>query len=255
MADDGELDALLLAAGEAPPATRILYRDDIAAHGESAIERLATDEWLFDPRYAAFAIRTIQRAGELGARQAAIDALRRARPLTNDARLQADIEQALKTFGERTRPAPSTRNSGPVRSNEGAMSVEDLVVGACYRRRSLHIAGLGGNWQKGISYPANGTYVLLFSDPSKVTEYGYKDQPSGERDYRYFGEWNGAGDMSLTGGNQVIVDRSPELYLFTDAPCGRLFRGRFEFMSWERERTTRDGQELTAIVFHLRRAT
>jgi hypothetical protein len=95
----------------------------------------------------------------------------------------------------------------------------------------------------------------LFSDPSKISEYGYKDQPVGDLGYRYFGEWNGAGDMTMTGGNQVIVERSPELYLFTGASRGRLFRGRFEFDSWERERTTRDGRELTAIVFILRRAT
>ena len=45
------------------------------------------------------------------------------------------------------------------------MAPEDLVEDKVYKRRDLHDAGLGGNQQKGISYPADGTYVLLFSDP------------------------------------------------------------------------------------------
>jgi hypothetical protein len=53
------------------------------------------------------------------------------------------------------------------------MAPEDLVVGRVYRRRELHLAGLGGNWQSGISYPADGTYVLLFSDPDARQEHGY----------------------------------------------------------------------------------
>jgi hypothetical protein len=134
------------------------------------------------------------------------------------------------------------------------MSVEDLVVGSSYHRRTLHLAGLGGSWQGGISYPADGTYALLFSDPSKENEYGYKDHPIGDSGYLYFGEWGGSGDMSMTRGNHAIVSRSPELYLFTVAPAGRLFRGRFEFVSWERQPTARDGHERMAIVFTLRLA-
>ena len=210
--------------------------------------------WLPDPHYAAFAIRTIRRAGELGARSEAIAALEEARLNIHDDRLRSDIDEALSGLGHRAvtraKPRPKSRSTtSPV------LSVEDLVIGICYQRRALHEAGLGGNRQKGISYPADGTYVLLFSDPSKVSDYGYKDQPVGDDGYQYFGEWSGAGDMSMTGGNRVIVDRSPELYLFTEAPCGRMFRGRFEYVGWERQRTTRDGHELTAIVFTLHRVT
>ena len=232
-----------------------MFRDGIAAHGEDAIRRLAGEAWLLDPHYAAFATRTIRRAGEQGSREAAIQALRSARPRINDERHQADIDDALKALGERGRPAAKTKASSQNTTTVTPMSVDDLVTGSCYHRRSLHRAGLGGNWQRGISYPAHGTYALLFSDPSKVSEYGYKDQPVGGLGYRYFGEWNGAGDMTITGGNQVIVDRSPDLYLFTAASCGQLLLGRFEFVSWERERAARDGRELTAIVFTLRRAT
>ncbi|HET7168490.1 MAG TPA: hypothetical protein VFI69_04750, partial [Candidatus Limnocylindrales bacterium] len=65
--DDSELDGLLIAAAEAPPDTRIQYRDRIAAFGDSAVERLVSREWIGDLRYAAFAIRTIGRAGTFGA--------------------------------------------------------------------------------------------------------------------------------------------------------------------------------------------
>lgn len=134
------------------------------------------------------------------------------------------------------------------------MTVEDLVVGTCYRRRDLHLAGLGGNWQTGISYPADGTYCLLFSDPSKASDYGYRDSPDGEDGYRYFGRWDGTGDMTLSGGNQAVLDRSPELYLFTEAACGQVYRGRYMCLGWEEELATRDGQQHKAIVFRLRRA-
>jgi hypothetical protein len=133
------------------------------------------------------------------------------------------------------------------------MDVTELVAGRCYRRRELHAAGLGGNWQKGISYPADGNYCLLFSDPSKAGEFGYRDAPVGENGYRYFGEWDGSGDMAMAGGNQAIVDRSPELYLFTRADCGHVFRGRYMCEGHETELTTRDGREHRAIVFTLRR--
>lgn len=249
-----ELDGLLIAAGEAPPETRIMFRDRIAAYGDEAIRRLAGEAWLLDPRYGAFAIRTIQRAGELGARQKAIEALRAARPKIRDARHLADVDMSLTALGVRTGPAAKAKISARNPTTTSVVSVDDLVVGSCYKRLGLHRSGLGGNRQKGISYPARGTHALLFSDSSKASEYGYKDQPVGDLGSRYFGEWNGAGDMSMTAGNKVIVDRSPELYLFNAAPCGQAFRGRFGFVSWEREPTTRDGRGLMAIVFTLRLA-
>ena len=240
-----------MAAGEAPPETRISYRDRIAVHGSDAIGRLLGTAWIGDPRYAAFAIRTIGRAGELGARDAAVTGLGAAlaRDLTKTHR--DDVVAALKALGVEHPKRPKGPNKAArVRSAE--LALEDLVVGRCYTRTELHDS-LGGNRQRGISYPADGYHCLLFSDPSKASEYGYRDAPVGEHGYRYFGEWNGPGNMAMTGGNRVILDRSPELYLFTTAECGQVFRGQHSCEEWETEETTRDGQSRTAIVFQLRR--
>lgn len=72
-------------------------------------------------------------------------------------------------------------------------------------------------------------------------------------EYRYYGEWHGTGDMSFSGGNQAILDRSPELHLFLAATGGHRYDGRFECLGYELEGTTRDSREFTAIVFRLRR--
>lgn len=253
MANDDRLSALLLAAGEAPPNTRIMFRDDIAAFGEDAIRRLSGEHWILDSQYAAFAIRTIQRAGELGPRKAAIEVLRRARPDVSSERLRADIDAALIALGAPTRPAAKPRPAGKQTTSAPAMSVEDLAVDSCYRRRDLHASGLGGSPQSGISYRRDGTHVLLFSNPDKASEYGYKDQPVGDVGYRYFGAWNGPGDMTMTRANKAVADRSPELYLLTQAACGYVFRGQFELLNWQLERAARDGREDQAIVFNLQR--
>jgi hypothetical protein len=249
--DIAELDELLIAAGEAPPESRIEYRDRIAAFGDAAVERLAAPEWIGDPHYAAFAVRTIGRVAGSGSARA-IDELRRALDFVANDALRRDIEFELAGVDTRASKPRPRRRQAPATPTR-AMSVDDLRVGDCYQRRSLHLAGLGGNWQRGISYPRDGTYCLLFSDPSKASEYGYRDAPMGSDGYKYYGEWNGPGDMTMTGGNRVILDRSPELYLFTDATCGRLYRGRFECLRWDWERTVRDGREFRAIVFELRR--
>jgi hypothetical protein len=246
-----DLDALLIAAAEAPPESRISFRDQIAANGEAAIERLMEPAWIGDPKYAAFSIRTIAKAGEFGAEAAAIRALKTALAIVIDDWHRKDIETALSQLGA-PRKSPIGRKPKATRA-AAPIAPEDLVVGTCYKRSDLHDGGLGGNRQKGISYPADGTHCLLFSDPSKVTEYGYRDQPLGDDKYRYFGEWSGSGDMTMTGGNSVIADRSPELYLFTTASCGRMFRGRFGLVSWAEEPAIRDGRRFQAIVFTLER--
>lgn len=249
-----ELSRLLIAAGEAPPDQRILLRDPIAVFGVEAIQALEDDAWIGDPRYAAFAIRAMTKAGELGAGSEAVAALRRAidRGLSDVHR--TDAAAAIQQLGgsvasPRARP---THRDPPAKGPRTDLS--DLVEGRCYRRLDLHLGGLGGGRKKGISYPAMGTYALLFSDPAKVSEYGYRDAPVGHREYRYFGEWDGTPKMSISGGNKAIVDRSPELYLFTEVACGKVYRGRFELVTWEREATTRDGRHQVAIVFHLMKA-
>lgn len=139
------------------------------------------------------------------------------------------------------------------RGSRALMAPEDLVKDRVYRRRAdLHEHGLGGNWQKGISYPASGTYALLFSDPSSEHAYGYRDSwLPGDR-YRYYGEWDGTGDMTMTGGNAAIRDRSPELYLFVAAHGGHRYVGRHALASTSTARAARDGREFQAIVFELR---
>jgi hypothetical protein len=250
--DIAELDALLIAAAEAPPERRIQYRDPIAQFGDAAVARLATPEWIGDPHYAAFSIRTIGRAAAFGATRASTELGRALDFVANDA-LRRDIEFELDRAGSKRAKNPKSTSGNRSSHTAAPMSVDDLEVDACYHRRDLHLAGLGGNWQRGISYPSSGTYCLLFSDSSTASIYGYRDAPNGSDGYRYYGEWNGPGDMTMSGGNQAVLDRSPELYLFTEAACGRVFRGRFECIDWTWERTVRDSKELRAIVFELRR--
>jgi hypothetical protein len=248
-----ELDRLLIAAGEAPPDQRILLRDPLAAFGAQAITRLTDPVWIADPKYSAFALRVIAKAADFGAREEAIRALKQARTVVPSDVQRADIVALLASLGATPVRSPGRTKSEPDRALAVAMDLDELVVDGCYKRRALHLAGLGGSWRTGISYPAHGTHCLLFSDPSKATEYGYRDAPT-EYGYRYFGRWDGQGDMTLTGGNQVILDRSPELYLFTQASCGYVFRGRFACSGVEWEMTTRDGREARAVVFKLERA-
>lgn len=245
------LDDLLVAAGEAPPESRIEFRDRIASYGREAIARLMNPAWVGDPKYAPFAVRTIAQAAAYGAPQEAVDALRRALAEVNTETQRADIAAALATLGAK-KPKRSRRSPQAPRIRSTALTLGDLVEGRCYSRSELHDS-LGGNRQKGISYPADGYHCLLFSDPSRASEHGYADAPVGDDGYRYFGEWSGPGDMTMTGGNQVVLDRSPELYLFTKATCGHVFRGRFQCGDFEAEKATRDGRSHSAIVFNLLR--
>jgi hypothetical protein len=245
------LDGLLIAAGEAPPDTRIEFRDSIAAYGREAIARLASPEWIGDPKYAAFAIRTITKAAAFGAKQEAVNALRGAFATAASETQRFDITTALASLGDKTAKDPNKAAMTP-RIRSTALSLQDLVVDQCYSRTELHDS-FGGNRETGISYPAGGNHCLLFSDPGKVTEYGYADAPVGEDGYRYFGHWYGSGDMTMTRGNKAVLDRSPELYLFTSAKCGFVFRGQFECRDWENERAAREGRSDIAIVFNLRR--
>jgi hypothetical protein len=246
------LDELLVAAGEAPPESRIEFRDRIAAFGSVAIDRLMTSPWIGDPKYASFAVLTIRKAGELGVQKHAVRALRDALAAAVTDTLRGDISAALLALG--ASPSKSKRNPKKTPSVRSfALALADLIEGRCYTRTELHDS-LGGNRQKGISYPAEGDHCLLFSDPLMASAHGYADAPVGDDGYRYFGEWSGTGDMTMTGGNQMILDRSPELYLFTRATCGHIFRGRFQCGDWETEKATRDGKSHAAIVFNLHRA-
>lgn len=130
------------------------------------------------------------------------------------------------------------------------MELDHLVRGRKYERKALHLGGLGGNRQKGISYPAAGDHVLLFSDPSDHSR-GYLDGPEGQNRYRYSGEWNGAGPMRFTAGNLAIVERSPQLYLFVRDETRYTYRGRYQYVDHEIISAPHDGVDDEAILFRL----
>jgi hypothetical protein len=242
------LDEAVMGAGEAPPSIRIEYRDQIARHGVAGIERV--EPWLTDPKMAAFAVRVIARAAEFGAADDARRALLGAiASLAEPARTDAAL--ALDTLGVRPRKSPGARSSKSTTTVANATSLDELVEDRVYKRRELHQAGLGGSWQKGISYPAGGDYVLLFSDPDSKAEWGYQDTWDGPDTYRYYGEWDGTGDMLMRGGNLEIVERSPEIYLFVKAPNGHRYAGVFELQSQEQVPAMRDNKQFMALVFTL----
>ncbi len=243
------LDDAVMGAAEAPPSFRIEFRDPIARHAAAGIERVTP--WLTDPKMAAFAVRVIARAADFGAADDARKALQTAVvSLAEPAR--ADALAALEKLGVRPRQ-PSSRGSRTEIPPANVMSPEELIEDRVYKRRDLHLSGLGGNRQKGISYPAGGTYVLLFSDPDSAAEWGYHDSWDGQNSYRYYGEWDGTGDMLMRGGNLAIVERSPEIYLFVKVPGGHRYAGVLEVRSQEQVPGTRDCKQFMALVFTLAR--
>ena len=108
------LDDLLAHARDASPETRIELRDQIAAHGENAIE--AMTDWLGDERLAAFAIRVLERIGREPANRDTVEAVLAA--VDRDElppHLAGDIDQALKAVGG-PKGAPGRRGTPTVRS-------------------------------------------------------------------------------------------------------------------------------------------
>jgi hypothetical protein len=128
-----------------------------------------------------------------------------------------------------------------------------LRRGDLVERRELHRRGVGGNWQSGISYPRNGAYALLFSGGRGDSEFGYHDQWIGPETLRYYGEWSGSGDMTLSRGNLRIVERSPELNVFAQHGRGFLFEGRFSYLAHDWVDAHEHGIAARAIVFRLQR--
>jgi 5-methylcytosine-specific restriction protein A len=90
----------------------------------------------------------------------------------------------------------------------------DLIPGRLYRRRDLHDA-FGGQWQGGISTPADHPVILLFTGESGLA-FGYEDGYEDDGTYRYIGEGQ-VGDMTMDKGNRAIrdhVDDGKTLHLF-----------------------------------------
>jgi hypothetical protein len=247
---DLSLGEAMIAAAEAPPTVRIEFRDAIARHGDPGVH--AVEPWLDDPEMRRFAVRVIVRAAELGVAPEAKSILRRALGRPIDATANDEIAWGLAAVGGPPGVARPTRKS---RSNaQPRLSpAEPLVIGRMYKRASMHDAGWGGNRQSGISYPANGDHALLFSDPAAASVHGYRDRWDGPDRYDYFGAWSGTGDMTLSGANRVVLDRSPNLQLLIKSGENWRYEGQFMCTGHEPRRTTRDGQEFAAIVFWLQR--
>lgn len=95
-----------------------------------------------------------------------------------------------------------------------------FVQGRIYRRRGLHDT-YGGQWQGGISTPADESFIFLFT--GEIGEaYGYKDRWTDEGLFLYTGEGQ-EGDMTFVRGNRAIRDHMAEgkdLYLFEYARQG-----------------------------------
>lgn len=103
-----DLDELLTRARDAEPADRIALRDQIAAHGEDAID--AMSDWLGDRRLAAFAIRVLERIGrKLEERAAAVAALAAIDRSELPAYLVDDLDRALTALG--SPPGPTRRRA------------------------------------------------------------------------------------------------------------------------------------------------
>ena len=247
-----ELLDLLDQAREASVGSRIEHRDAIAVHGAAAIRAIRS--WLGDASLVSFAIRVIEKAAtvDAGARDLAIETLRGVQGGAFSELARRDALDALRRLGGAARPIKSTTRREPTPRSAGSLPA--LIRGYGYRRRELREAGLLGNIYSGISYPADGDHACLFSGGPNSESYGYRDMPSGDTGYRYYGEWRGTRDMSLTGGNKVILDRSPNLYLFVNEGGGlHRFEGRFMVTGHETVVAEREGTIGEAIVFALER--
>lgn len=127
-----------------------------------------------------------------------------------------------------------------------------LRPGTLYRRTELIELELLGDEQKGISYPAEGEHVVLFSSGRRGGEYGYEDRWVGGL-FEFFGEWRGPGDMRMERGNLAIEQRTHELYLFEHVDrANHRYVGRFGYVSHAKRAVECDGRTANAIVFTLR---
>ena len=82
----------------------------------------------------------------------------------------------------------------------------DLVPGDKLLRRELH-ARFGGDWQRGISTPANRRNIFVFSDPVQGPKYGYDayEGPTPEGGFLYTGE-GPKGHQDLNHANRALRD-------------------------------------------------
>jgi|ERR1035437_2587462 5-methylcytosine-specific restriction protein A len=130
------------------------------------------------------------------------------------------------------------------------MFIQDRI----YRRKSLHNR-FGGQRQGGISTPANGEFIFLFSGKSGPS-YGYSDGWSKDGAlYFYTGEGQ-VGDMQFTRGNKALQDHltdGKQIHLFEQLSDGNI-RYVAEMVCTghhERQAPDKKGRSREVIVFEL----
>ena len=128
-------------------------------------------------------------------------------------------------------------------------------VGRIYNRRQEIHEPYGGQWQGGISTPADQPFIFLFTGESGE-QYGYRDGWDQNGVFLYTGE-GPVGPMEFKRGNRAIRDQAKdgkELHLFESLGKGRgyRYRGMFAYSTWEyRPGIGLSGEERQVIVFHL----
>ena len=129
-------------------------------------------------------------------------------------------------------------------------------VGALYGRRDQIHGLLGGQRQGGISTPATGPFVILFTGEAGK-QHGYHDFWDDNGVLHYYGEGQ-RGDMKFSGGNLAIrehLNNGKRLLLFQMMGHGRpcRFLGEFQFVHAYEQSGIPDtsGDLRKALVFKL----
>jgi len=129
-------------------------------------------------------------------------------------------------------------------------------IGAAYRRRDIH-AEFGGQRQGGISTPAAGRLIFIFSGEAGH-RHGYHDEVT-EEGFLIYGEGQ-LGDMTFARGNLAIRDHrrtGKRLLIFQATGKGKpcIYRGEYVLDHYKEREGVPDtnGEARTAIIFLLRR--
>lgn len=129
-------------------------------------------------------------------------------------------------------------------------------IGALYNRRTEIHDRLGGQRQGGISTPADGPFIILFTGEAGK-QHGYHDFWDDNGILHYYGEGQ-SGDMQDKGGNRAIREHlrnNKRLLLFQAMGHGRPYRflGEFRFRYAYSKKDVPDssGTLRTALIFEL----
>jgi hypothetical protein len=163
----GQLAKLLADVAAATPSERMHRRNEVAAHGASALDAMAA--WLDDPRLASFAIRTIGQIGDTDANRTTVIELLR----TNRSRLavhhQQDVDEVLARWGERATPArvrtaSTARKVDLVGDAPFEPSLRARIVAAAQQRRLITYAEIGEPLELSMRNPSHRPYLTKLLD-------------------------------------------------------------------------------------------